>query len=127
MCSLIHCFSFFLSARLQNENRRTDNKASLRPGYNIEVSTSRLHPLVFDCLFCLCHSMLEACLKECDYQGAYRLLIHTTGFCTTNNETTCSQRGACASRAPSFGMFFHDFWFNFFAFSRCHQDNPNFG
>jgi len=73
-------------SRLQNENRRTDNKASLRPGYNIEVSTSRLHPLVFDCLFCLCHSMLEACLKDCDYQGAYRLLIHTTGFCTTNNE-----------------------------------------
>ncbi len=74
------------TARLQNEHRRMDNNASLQPGYNIEVSTARLHPLVFQCLFRLCNSMLEACFREGDYQAAYRLLIHTTGFCTTSTD-----------------------------------------
>ncbi len=63
-----------------------DNNAALQPGYNIEVSTARLHPLVFQCLFRLCNSMLEACFRDGDYQAAYRLLIHTTGFCTTNTD-----------------------------------------
>ncbi len=71
-------------SRLQNENRMIDNNTSfrsLRPGYNMEVSTSNLHPLVFDCLYRLCNSMLDACHAEYDYEAAYRLLIHTTGFC----------------------------------------------
>jgi len=74
-------------SRLQNENRKIDNSASFRPGYNIEVSTSNLHPLVFDCLYRLCSSMLEACHNEYDYEAAYRLLIHTTGFCTVDSNT----------------------------------------
>jgi WD40 repeat protein len=71
-------------SRLQNENRRIDNRAALRPGYRIEVSTSNLHPLVFDCLHRLCSAMLEACHHEYDYEAAYKLLIHTTGFCTAD-------------------------------------------
>ena len=72
-------------SRLQNETRRIDNRASLRPGYRIEVSTSNLHPLVFECLHRLCSSMLEACCHEYDYEAAYKLLIHTTGFCTADD------------------------------------------
>ena len=73
-------------SRLQNEHRKIENNATLRPGYNIEVSTSNLHPLVFNCLYRLCNSMLEACHNEYDYEAAYRLLIHTTGFCTVSDE-----------------------------------------
>ena len=77
-------------SRLQNETRKVDNRATLRPGYRIEVSTSNLHPLVFDCLYRLCISMLEACHHEYDYEAAYKLLIHTTGFCTADeNMTVC--------------------------------------
>ena len=71
-------------SRLQNKNRRIDNRAALRPGYRIEVSTSNLHPLVFDCLHRLCSAMLEACHHEYDYKAACKLLIHTTGFCTAD-------------------------------------------
>ena len=78
-------------SRLQNEHRKVDNSsAALRPGYNIEVSTSNLHPLVFDCLHRLCSSMLEACHNEYDYEAAYRLLIHTTGFCTAYDDMMVS-------------------------------------
>ena len=30
--------------------------------------------------------MLEACAKEMDYESAYRLIIHTTGFCTVGKQ-----------------------------------------
>lgn len=66
-------------SRLQIENRREQNRLSVKAGSHIEVSTSNLHPLVFDCLYRLCSSMLEACYADSAYDSAYKLLIHTTG------------------------------------------------
>jgi len=64
-------------------NQRT--RLQTNADYNGDVSISRLQPIVFECLVHLCGAMLNACMKDYDYESAYRLLTHTTGFCTVTS------------------------------------------
>ena len=47
-----------------------------------QQGVSRLEPSAFECLVRLCYAVLEACTEEQNYEGAYRLLTLTGGFCT---------------------------------------------
>jgi WD40 repeat protein len=81
---------FFISilsqrSRLQNEYRHTDHSEFPKFGNYIEGSTSNVHPLVFECLHHLCISMLDACQTDANFEHAYRLLVHTAGFRTIDN------------------------------------------
>lgn len=60
-------------ARLQNDRQHD---------FNSDGSISQIQPIVFECLVRLCNAMLEACKSDFDYESAYRLLTHSTGFCT---------------------------------------------
>lgn len=74
---------FLISVLSQRSRLQNDHRTS---GTSSEVGTSRLHQLVFDCLYKLCRIMLETCVREKDYESAYRLIIHTTGFCTVDKQ-----------------------------------------
>ncbi len=60
----------------------------MNPDINGDTSVSRLQPIVFECLVHLCNAMLEACMKDYDFESAYRLLINTTGFCTVHSKVS---------------------------------------
>lgn len=85
-CPLCYmCISFFpTTAQRQNQGRRRSNNdyTSARQRQSTDVSVAPLLPKVFNCLIRLCNAMLEACQSGKDYAAAYRLLTHTTGFCT---------------------------------------------
>ena len=66
-----------IAARLQNDRQHD---------FNGDSSISRIQPIVFECLVRLCNAMLEACIRDFDYESAYRLLTHSTGFCTMSSE-----------------------------------------
>lgn len=71
-------------SQMQNQGKRRQNVAdhSARSRHTNDVSVAPLLPIVFDCLIRLCNAMLDACMDAQDYEAAYRLLTHTTGFCT---------------------------------------------
>ena len=48
--------------------------------------------------------MLDACIKDYDYESAYRLLTHTTGFCTTASEGTCNETADISFMTKRVGM-----------------------
>jgi hypothetical protein len=74
------------TARLQDERRQ------MNPDFNNDASVSHLQPIVFECLVRLCNAMLEACIRNYDYESAYRLLMQTTGFCTMGNDDKGNSR-----------------------------------
>ena len=84
-------------AQLQNQRRLSIDR-------NNEDSLSRLQPIVFECLVNLCNTMLDACMKDYDYESAYRLLTHTTGFCTTAADDTCKETSDVSFMTKRVGM-----------------------
>jgi len=93
-----------LSKRARFENQRKSRQFGssphiLRKSKSFRKSldracVSRLVPAAFECLVRLCCAMLEACMETQDYDAAYTLLTHTTGFCTVkqgnNSDHTAS-------------------------------------
>ena len=81
-----------LSKRARFENQRKSRQFGssphmLRKSRSFRKSldracVSRLVPAAFECLVRLCCAMLEACMETQDYDAAYTLLTHTTGFCS---------------------------------------------
>lgn len=85
---------FFVSilsqrARLQNERPQD---------FNNDGSISQIQPIVFECLVRLCNAMLDACIRDFDYESAHRLLTHSTGFCTVMSDPTTN-----GQKTPSTG------------------------
>ncbi len=73
LITLFMAFSNSFLALLQTAQQRD---------FSSDSSISRIQPVVFECLVRLCNAMLEACIRDFDYESAYRLLTHSIGFCT---------------------------------------------
>jgi len=80
--------------KIQGKRRQghpAEDGIRLRPRQNSEVAFLRLQAQVFECFISLCSSMLDACSKDQDFETAYRLLTHTTGFCIIISRDTANQ------------------------------------
>ncbi|KAL9187155.1 hypothetical protein ACHAXT_010875 [Thalassiosira profunda] len=75
-----------LNSSLQRSRKAATARSTQEGGAMAQQQgVSRLEPSAFECLVRLCYAVLEACTEEQNYEGAYRLLTLTGGFCTASS------------------------------------------